>query len=197
MLETSYISFATVPPWHTYGPSNQPTQDFVHPSKPMLSPPTILSFPLSLEELGCRARGIVLTSDTFELSFGPPWWSQYTHDDVIIWKRFPRYWPFVRGIHWSLMNSPQKGQWHGALVFSLISAWTNGWANDRDAGDLQRHCAHYDVTVMRYVALDIHHTCPQIHLHWWKSQPFLAFAVFIHKGYLRTLHISESAVCFC
>ena len=23
------------------------------------------------------------------------------HDDVIKWKHFPRYWPFVRGIHWS------------------------------------------------------------------------------------------------
>ena len=30
------------------------------------------------------------------------------HDDVIKWKYFPRYWPFVRGIHWSLVNSPQK-----------------------------------------------------------------------------------------
>ena len=28
------------------------------------------------------------------------------HDDVIKWKHFPRYWPFVRGIHWSPVNSP-------------------------------------------------------------------------------------------
>ena len=47
-----------------------------------------------------------------------------------------------------LANSPHKGQWHGALMFSLICAWTNGWVNNRDAGDLRRHCAHYDVTVM-------------------------------------------------
>ena len=33
---------------------------------------------------------------------------------------------------------PHKGQWHGALMFSLICAWTNGWANNRDAGDLGR-----------------------------------------------------------
>ena len=25
-------------------------------------------------------------------------------------------------------------------------AWTNGWANTRDAGDLKRHCTNYDVT---------------------------------------------------
>ena len=32
--------------------------------------------------------------------------------------------------------------------FTLICAWTNGWVNDGDAGDLRRHRAHYDVTVM-------------------------------------------------
>ena len=44
------------------------------------------------------------------------------HGDVIKWKYFPRYWPFVRGIHRSPVNSPHKGQWHGALMFSLICA---------------------------------------------------------------------------
>ena len=42
------------------------------------------------------------------------------HDDVIKWKHYPRYWPFVRGIHRSPVNSPHKGQWRGALMFSLI-----------------------------------------------------------------------------
>ena len=38
-------------------------------------------------------------------------WDQdaMAHDDVIKWKHFPRYWTFIRGIHWSLVNSPQKG----------------------------------------------------------------------------------------
>ena len=36
------------------------------------------------------------------------------HDDVIKWKHFPPYWPFVRGIHRSPVNSPHKGQWWGA-----------------------------------------------------------------------------------
>ena len=30
------------------------------------------------------------------------------HDDVIKWKHFPHYWPFVRGIHRSPVNSPQR-----------------------------------------------------------------------------------------
>ena len=70
------------------------------------------------------------------------------HDDVIKWKHFPRCWPFVRGIPRWPVNSPHKGQWRGALIFSLISAWINGWVNNPEAGDLRRHHAHYDVIVM-------------------------------------------------
>ena len=32
----------------------------------------------------------------------------YSHDDVIKWKHFPRYWPFVRGIHRVSVNSHTK-----------------------------------------------------------------------------------------
>ena len=70
------------------------------------------------------------------------------HDDVIKWKHFPRNWPFVRGIHRSPVNSPHKGQWRGALVFSLICVWINDWVNNGEAGDLRRYRIHYDVTVM-------------------------------------------------
>ena len=55
---------------------------------------------------------------------------------------------FVRGIHRSPANSPHKGQWPGVLMFSLICVWINDWVNNRDAGELRRHCGHYDVTVM-------------------------------------------------
>ena len=65
------------------------------------------------------------------------------HDDVIEWKYFPRYWPFVRGIHRSPVNSPHKGQWRGALVFSLICVWINGWVNNHEAGDLRRYRAQW------------------------------------------------------
>ena len=70
------------------------------------------------------------------------------HDDVIKWKHFPRYWPFVRGIYRSPVNSPHKGQWRGALMFSLICARINGRVNNGEAGDLRRHRAQCDVNVM-------------------------------------------------
>ena len=70
------------------------------------------------------------------------------HDDVIKWKYFPRYWPFVRGIHRSPVNSPHKGQWRGALMFTLICARINVWVNNRKAGDLRRNRVHYDVIVL-------------------------------------------------
>ena len=70
------------------------------------------------------------------------------HDDVIKWKHFPRYWPFVRGIHRSPVNSPHKSQWCGALMFSLICTRINGWLNNGEAGDLRCRRAHHDVTAM-------------------------------------------------
>ena len=62
---------------------------------------------------------------------------------------FPRYCPFVRGIHRWPVKSPHKGQWRGALMFSLIYARINGWVNNSKAGDLRRHRGHYDVIVMK------------------------------------------------
>ena len=78
------------------------------------------------------------------------------------WRYWMCYWPFVRGIHRSPMNSSHKGQWRGALMFSVICAWINGWVNNRGTGDLRRHGAHYDVVVMASYhctpqALGIHH----------------------------------------
>ena len=58
------------------------------------------------------------------------------HDDIIKWKYCPRYWPFMRGIHRSRVNSPQKRpvtrsfdvffdlrpkqQWWGDLLLNVI-----------------------------------------------------------------------------
>ena len=63
-------------------------------------------------------------------------------DDVIQWEHFPRYWPFVRGIHRSPVNSPHKSQWRRALMFSLICAWINswGWWFETPWRSLWRHC---------------------------------------------------------
>ena len=47
----------------------------------------------------------------------------HLHDDVIKWKHFPCYWPFVREIHRWPVDFPHKGQWRGALMFSLMYAW--------------------------------------------------------------------------
>ena len=76
----------------------------------------------------------------------------FDHDDVIKWKHFPRHWPFVRGIHRPPVNSPHKDQWRGALMFSLICVWINGWVNNREAGDSRRYRVHYDVIVMPFIS---------------------------------------------
>ena len=60
---------------------------------------------------------------------------------------------FVWGIHWSPVSSHHKGQWYVALMFSLMRAWTNGWVNNRDTGNLTRHHAHYVVTVTIFLFL--------------------------------------------
>ena len=54
------------------------------------------------------------------------------------------------GIPRSPVDFPRKGQWRGALMFSLIHSWRHGSANSRDAGDLRPHGAYYDVTVMLF-----------------------------------------------
>ena len=80
-----------------------------------------------------------MANDVFiKLNLKFPWTPP---DDIIKWKHFPFYCPFVRGINRSPVNSSLKGQLRGALMFSLIFAWTNGRVNNRHAGD-------YDATVM-------------------------------------------------
>ena len=79
--------------------------------------------------------------------------ASHYHGAVIKWKHFPRYWPFVWGIHRSPVNS-SEGQWRGALMFSLICAWMNGWVNNGKVGDLRPHDAHHDVIVMTQLMCD-------------------------------------------
>ena len=55
---------------------------------------------------------------------------------------------FVRRIHRSLVNSPHKSQWRGALRVSSICAWINSRVNTREAGILRRHSTYYDAIVM-------------------------------------------------
>ena len=67
-----------------------------------------------------------------------PLWDRavISHDDVTKCKHFPRYQPFVRGIHRFPVNSPHKGQWRWALMFSLIFDWINSWAKHQSSASL-------------------------------------------------------------
>ena len=77
-----------------------------------------------------------------------PWWRyQMKHYSALL--------AIYAGNHRSPMNSPHKGQWRGALMFSLICAWINGWINNREAGDMRRHHVHCDVIVITYIFWDI------------------------------------------
>ena len=75
----------------------------------------------------------------------------------------------IRWKHWQHMMTSSNGnivrvigsmcgeftgrRWRGALVFSLICSWRNGWVNNREAGDLRRHRAYYGVIVMMVLHL--------------------------------------------
>ena len=94
----------------------------------------------------------------------------YIHDDITIWKHFPCYWPFVSRTHRSPLNSPHKGPWRGALMFSLIIYWTNDRTSIRDTRDLRCHRSRYDGTVMHtYVFC---HFCPLI---WCQCVPYKSY----------------------
>ena len=68
------------------------------------------------------------------------------HDDVIKWKHFPRYWPFVRGIHLSPVNSPHKPVTRSFVVFfdlcpnKRLSKHWRGWWFETQSRPLWRHC---------------------------------------------------------
>ena len=53
------------------------------------------------------------------------------------------------------VNSPHKGQWCGAFMFSLICVRINAWINNHEAGDLRRYPAHYDITLMIILLLQL------------------------------------------
>ena len=98
-----------------------------------------------IDEVGCSQRHQCSQAVWSGHSTSHP-----NHDVIIKWKHFLPYWPFVWGTHRSPVNSPHKGQWHGALMFSLICAWTNGWGKqsrhwsfEMPSCLLWRHCNVY------------------------------------------------------
>ena len=78
-----------------------------------------------------------------------PWWCHHM-------ETFPRYWSFVQGIHRWPVNSPHKGQWRGALVFSLICALNKrlskqswGWWCETSSHSLWRRCDVNYISVLK------------------------------------------------
>ena len=91
-------------------------------------------------------------------------WRLSSHDDLIKWKHFPLYWPFVRRTHPSAVNSPHKGQWRRALMFSLIctlnkrlckQSWD--WWFDTPLRSLWRHCNELCTLLVRPASVEIVH----------------------------------------
>ena len=84
------------------------------------------------------------------------------HDDVIKWKHFPRYWPFVRGIHRSPVNSPHTGQ--------CAELWCFLWSTPDQTVEetietplFWDAIAHYDVIVMYCCKLCVPAHAPILH----------------------------------
>ena len=71
-----------------------------------------------------------------------PWWSHQMETFSALLALCDRISPFIGEL-------PSQSQWRGALMFSLNCAGTNSWVNNRDGGDLKRHRAHYDVTIIK------------------------------------------------
>ena len=120
----------------------------------------------------------------------------FNQDDVIKWKHFPRHWPFMRGIHRPPVNSPHKGQWRGALMSTLICARINGWVNNREAGDLRCHRAHYDVIVMPYLSELLHRNVSLFSVKLKNVDNYIIY-IYIHRGiwYNKTLRKRLTTVC--
>ena len=140
------------------------------------------------------------------MSQGLPIWifrhrceSHLGHKDVIKWKHFPRYWPFVRGIHRTSVIFLTKPVTWSFDVLS-ICAWINGWVNNREAGDLRRHHAHYKAIVMVYN----HHWFParwDLSFLWWPPANYIIIVfgsnlvcifytvIFLKCNYLPTLMV--------
>ena len=93
---------------------------------------------------GC-ARQSVVSVHNFTMSI----FASQASVSVTCWRhQMETYWQFMRRINRSPVKSPHKGQWRGALMFSLICVWISGWVNNGEAGDLRRYRAIYDVNVM-------------------------------------------------
>ena len=96
------------------------------------------------------------------------------------------------------VNSPHKGPWREALMFSLVYACINGWVNNREAGDLRRHRAHYDVIVMKEILIHQYQwTIVKLHLLQCTSQRLPLFSVCRDTLKRNCHHFDEIFISWC
>ena len=102
-----------------------------------------------------------------------------THDDVIKWKHFQRYWPFVPGINQWPVNSPaQRPVIRSFVVFLYLNPneWlrkqSRGWWSEMPSCSLWRHCNVFHLSHhlkqwvsqnRTWVAIDINFSFHSVH----------------------------------
>ena len=103
---------------------------------------------------------------------------------------------------------PAQSQWRGALMLSLNCVWINGSVNNKDAGDLRRYRAHYDVTVMDcyprmtllfFRRIILKYLCQIYHVPKYDTNPiwFLPFIYFQQYAYNLALWITSFVLYAC
>ena len=106
------------------------------------------------------------------------------HDDVIKWKHFPRYWPFVRGIHRSCTKASDTDVFFDLRLNKRFSKQWWAWRFEMPSSLLSRHCnARGPKQVWQFV---------------WNQQnftkPLLSFTSFIFNGSFRNLPQSTATL---
>ena len=107
-------------------------------------------------------------------------------------------------------NSPVTGEFPSQSLVTrrfdvfFIYAWTNGWVNNRYAGDMRRHHAHSDVTVMVYGKTHppfsgklSEHVNPLFKPHWASSFSVLSMWLFLLLPLLFLYFIIDVDVMVC
>ena len=103
-------------------------------------------------QLKINSLALLIMQSHTRTTWTPPFWEYPPppHDYPYYW--FMSWWRHQMETLSALLaicagNLPHTKASDGALMFSLICAWINGWVNNGEASDLIRHHAHYDVPV--------------------------------------------------